>query len=75
LNKRQKAAGNGPARFAPGARQRRGEGDSRLHPLDKVAWVRPSGGKFLVGLHFTDVDPDQRKALKNLVQKAMQVQS
>jgi len=41
--------------------------------IGKVAWVRPLGGKFLVGLNFTDIDPDQRKALKSLVQKAMQV--
>jgi len=41
--------------------------------IGKVAWVRPSGGKFLVGLNFTDIDPDQRKALESLVQKAMQV--
>ncbi|MCL1985607.1 MAG: PilZ domain-containing protein [Betaproteobacteria bacterium] len=43
--------------------------------IGKVAWVRSSGGKYLVGLNFTDIDPDQRKALKNLVQKAMQAQS
>ena len=43
--------------------------------IGKVAWVRPSGGKYLVGLNFTDIDPDQRKALKALVQKAMQIQS
>ena len=42
--------------------------------IGKVAWVRPSGGKYLVGVRFTDIDPDQRKALKALVQKAMQVQ-
>jgi len=42
--------------------------------LGKVAWVRPSGGKYLVGLNFTDIDSDQRNALKNLVQKAMQAQ-
>ena len=41
--------------------------------IAKVAWVRPSGGKYLVGLIFSDIDPDQRKALKNLVQKAMQM--
>jgi len=39
--------------------------------LGKVAWVRPESGKFLVGLNFTDIDSDQRKALKNLVQKAI----
>ena len=43
--------------------------------IAKVAWVRPSGGKYLVGLNFTDIDSDQRKALQGLVQKAMQAQS
>jgi len=43
--------------------------------IGQVAWVRFLGVKYLVGLSFTDIDPDQRKALKNLVQKAMQHQS
>ena len=43
--------------------------------IGQVAWVRPSGGKYLVGLHFTDIDSDQRKALQSLVQKAMRIQS
>ena len=43
--------------------------------IGKVAWVRPLGGKYLIGLHFTDIDPDQRKALKGLIQKAMQLHS
>jgi c-di-GMP-binding flagellar brake protein YcgR len=38
--------------------------------IGKVAWIRPSGGAYLVGLNFTDIDPDQRKALKSLVQQA-----
>ena len=41
--------------------------------IGKVAWVRPSGGRYLVGVRFTDIDPDQRKALKGLVQKATQL--
>ena len=43
--------------------------------IGKVAWVRPSCGKYLVGLNFTDIDPDQRKALQALVQKGVQGQS
>ena len=43
--------------------------------IGKVAWVRLSGGKYLVGLNFTDIDSDQRKALKGLVQKAMQAKA
>ena len=42
--------------------------------IGKVAWIRPSGGKYLVGLNFTDIDTDQRKALQSLVQKALQAQ-
>lgn len=40
-----------------------------------VSWVRPSGGAYLVGLNFTDMDSDQRRALKALVDKAVQGQS
>ena len=40
--------------------------------IGKVSWVRPAGGKYLIGLNFTDIDSDQRKALKALVQEGMQ---
>jgi len=43
--------------------------------IGKVAWIRPLGGHYLVGLHFTDIDSDHRKALKGLIQKAMQLRS
>jgi c-di-GMP-binding flagellar brake protein YcgR len=43
--------------------------------IGQVAWVRPLGGKYLIGLNFTDIDPDQRKALKGLIQKALQFHS
>ena len=51
------------------------DADQYVQCIGKVAWVRPSSGKYLVGLNFTDIDPDQRKALQSLVQKAMQLHS
>jgi len=50
------------------------DADQYVQCIGKVAWVRPSSGKYLIGLNFTDIDPDQRKALQGLVQKAMQLQ-
>ena len=49
--------------------------DQYVQCIGKVAWVRPVSGKHLIGLNFTDIDPDQRKALKGLIQKAMQLHS
>ena len=51
------------------------DADQYVRCIGKVAWVRPSGGKYLVGVNFTDIDTDQRKALKGLVQKATQLHS
>ncbi len=39
-----------------------------------VAWIRRSGGSYLVGLQFTDIDSDKRTALQGLVDKAAAAQ-
>jgi hypothetical protein len=38
--------------------------------LAEVAWIRPAGGRYLVGFRFVNVDENQSHALEKLIAKA-----
>lgn len=50
------------------------ENDSEqyLMALAEVAWVRPSGGTYLMGFRFVDADQDALNALERMIEKSVQ---
>lgn len=45
--------------------------DQYLTAIAEVAWVEGVAGKYLLGIHFTDVDWDTKQALQRLIDKAV----
>ena len=43
--------------------------------IAKVVWCRPSGGKYMVGMEFVNVDETQSRALAALIDKAVRESS
>lgn len=46
------------------------DAEQYFNAIADVAWARPSGGMYLLGLTFINADPDMCKALGSLVNKA-----
>ena len=46
------------------------DAEQYLNAFGEVVWVRPIGGRRLMGFRFVNVEADQRKALERLIQKA-----
>lgn len=46
------------------------DAEQYLNAFGEVVWIRPLGGRRLMGFRFVNVDSDQQKALERLIQKA-----
>lgn len=46
--------------------------DQHLNAIAEVAWVDRSGGSYVIGLRFLDIDSDTQSALQRLIDKAVQ---